>query len=244
MQTNYFKATFYSCGLLFLLFLLNGCVIIPTGVTWSGKENVIGVRSDSDGTPCEQIVHRKMRLEFVAIGLTPKGLAAASHWDYSRYQFVTKESRRSIWTLAHFPYLSYEPVDICLPIPNSDRWVAVNNTILDVNEISLKLIIFKSKGGRIAKLNLPHVRRFPPKRAISLLGYVYMEGNSDLSWLRIHNMDGTCTLVNTLTGETLPELAAVEPFVPFDFDKLPNYWNHDAWKTVLKPVEPPVSHLY
>ena len=232
---NNLKMALFSCCLFFLLPLFSGCVIIPAGTTWSGHENVVGVRSDSYGTIREQIVHRKMQFNFIALGITPEGPAVASYWAYSRYQLVTDQSRRYIWTLAHFPFLSIEPVGICLPVPNTDRWIAVEDNILGENEIKLKLILFTSKGRRLAKLKFPNVQRFPPKNAISLLGYVYMEGNSDLSWLRIHNMDGTCVLVNTRTGETMPEQDATEPFVPFDFDKLPFYWNHDAWESVLKP---------
>ncbi|MBR6075785.1 MAG: hypothetical protein IKP87_10820 [Victivallales bacterium] len=231
---NNMKLALLSCCLFFLLPLFSGCVIIPAKPTWSGHEDVVGVRSDSDGTVREQIIHRKMRLNYAAIGITPHGLAYGGYWIYSRYQLVTEQSRKYIWTLAHFPFLSIEPVGICLPVPDTDRWIAVEDTILGMNEIKLKLIIFTSKGRRLAKLNFPNVQRCPPKGAISLLGFVYMEGNSDLSWLRIHNTDGTCTLVNTLTGKTIPEQDATEPFVPFDFNKLPNYWNHDAWKSVLK----------
>ena len=212
---------FIAVGLMFFMFSFSGCVLIPVGCETDSRE-VIGARADSEGKVCEQIVHYEKRLNFVAIGITPEGLVASSYWRYSRYAAVTPTSKRAIWSMEHFPSLAWTQVNTAIPIPDSDRWITFEHndswtpfTRIDCkpDENDIYLIVFSVRKGKIVRHRFRHVKRDSPRDAKTLVGWLYIEGNSDLSCLRVHETD-MITLVNTVTGEIVPETDEMSPFGP------------------------------
>lgn len=198
-----------------IMSLLSSCVLIPVG--WETiRTDVIGARADSSGIVCEQIVHYDKHLNFIAIGLTPEGLLVPSHFGYSRYAAITEHEKYSIWSMEHFPCLAWTSIMRATPIPNSDRWITVEHKDCTMDEIDIKLIIFSINKGKILSRRFKHVRRNPPIDAKTVIAG-YIEGNADLSWLRIHET-GKITRVNTCTGKIIPETEALPPFFPAEYN--------------------------
>ena len=213
----------HIAGMMILMLLFNGCVIIPVGYgTKSAK--VIGARADSEGNVCEQIVHYDKSLFFIAIGITPEGPIVGSDFVYSRYAAMTRKSTKAIWAMEHFPSLAATRVNSAVPIPNSDRWITEEENGCTEDEVDITLIVFSVKKGKIVRHRFEHVKRYAPRDAKTI--YDYIEGNADLSCLRVHEKD-KITRVNTVTGEIVTETDDSPPFYSVAID-----WN--AWEKLLE----------
>lgn len=192
-----------------VLCLMNGCILLP-GPYETVDVEVIGARADASGKVYEQILHYNKRLNFVAVGLTPEGLVVPSYFGYSRYAAVTADDKWSIWSLEHFPSLAWTQVKWATPIPNSDRWIVDVENACSKDELALHLVVFSVREGKIVSQRFKHVKRYGPKGAMTV-GSGYIEGNADLSWLRVHETD-KITRVNTATGEMVVETAEMPAF--------------------------------
>lgn len=217
------KHLMYVAGMMILMLVCNGCVIIPVGWDTYSK-NVIGARADSEGNVCEQIVHYNKRLKFIAIGITPEGPIVGSYFDYSRYAAMNRNSTKAIWAMEHFPSLAATRVTWAHPIPNSDRWITCEENGCTEDEVDITLIVFSVKNGKILRHRFEHAKRCGPRDAKTICYYI--EGNADLSCLRVHEKD-KITRVNTVTGEIVTETDDSPPFYPAAID-----WN--AWEKLLK----------
>lgn len=218
----------FGVGIMLLMGMLSGCVMIPVGSDINSK-TVIGTRADNTGKVCEQIVHYDKRLDFIAIGLTPNGLIASSWFGYSRYAVITKDSKHMIWSMEHFPSLAWTKVNLATPIPNSDRWITVEDKKCTAEERDICLIVFSAQKGKILRHRFKHVIQYAPKNVKTVLGSGYIEGNADLSWLRIHET-GKISLVNTETGKVYRENECLPNFIPAEIN----------WKEMEQLLEQPM----
>ena len=112
---------------------------------------------------------------------------------------VTKDSEKAIWAMEHFPSLAWTNVKTAVPIPDSDRWITYEYKILNENGVDVCLIIFSIKDGTVLRRHFERVKRYYPRNAKTIF-WLYIETNTDLSYLRIHETD-KISIVNTATGE-------------------------------------------
>ena len=206
------------------MLLLSGCIMIPVGCDTYSRE-VIGARADANGKVCEQIVHYNKRLFFIAIGITPRGLVASDYFGYSRYVAMTEKSEKGIWAMEHFPSLAWTRVNFAVPIPDSDRWITTEDKSETADEQDICLVVFSVRKGKIVRHRFKHALRYLPRDAKIVIGGC-IEGNADLSILRVHEKD-KITRVNTVTGEITTETDDSPPFSPVGID-----WK--GYETILK----------
>lgn len=185
---------------LIMLFCSGCCIVVPYGYETVSQE-VIGARADSNGKVYEKIVHYDKRLNFFVIGFPPDAKFTGS-FGYSRYAAVTGDSHSSIWAMEHFPSLAWTNVKTAIPIPDSDRWITYEYDILNPDEVDVCLIIFSVKSGKILRHRFKRVKRTPPRNCKTVAWYI--EGNADLSILRVHETD-RISWINTVTGEITEE---------------------------------------
>ena len=203
----------------------SGCILVPYSYETVSQE-VIGARADSNGKVYEKIVHYDKRLNFFVIGFPPNG-KFVDYFGYSRYAAVAEDSEKAIWAMEHFPSLAWTRVKRAIPIPNSDRWITYEYKILNENEVDLTLIIFSIKDGKILRRHFERVKRYPPHNFKSPLEF-YIETNSDLTCLTIHETDGV-SQINTLDGKIIFECMNYEDFLVYKFLKkinTPDYWTY------------------
>lgn len=214
-----------ASGLVTLMFVFNSCIMIP-GTYETVSREVIGARADATGKVYEQIVHYDKRWEILIIGILGAG---PTYIPYSRYAARTEEAEYAIGAMTHFPSLAWTHIRTAIPIPNSDRWITFeNNRHNTENENDIYVIVFSVRKGKIVRHRFKHVLRSPPREVKTLTG-LYIEGDANLDWLRVHETD-RITRVNTATGEIVPETEASPPFSPVELD----------WKALQKLEEQPL----
>lgn len=220
----------FVSGLVTLMLVVNGCIMIPGAYETVSRE-VIGARADATGKVYEQIVHYDKRWEIIIIGILGIG---PSYIPYSRYAARTEEAEYAIGAMTHFPSLALTRIKTAIPIPDSDRWITFepnNDYDKDENGIyvnDIYVIVFSVRKGKIVRHRFKHVIRNPPRGAKTLTG-LYIEGDANLDWLRVHETD-RITRVNTATGEIVPETDASPPFSPVELD----------WRALQKLEEQPL----
>ena len=197
------------------MLVTSGCIMIPVGCDTYSRE-VIGARADANGKVCEQIVHCNKRLVFIALGITPRGLVACDYFGYSRYVAMTEKSEKGIWAMEHFPSLAWTRVNFAVPIPDSDRWITTEDNSETADEQDICLVVFSVRKGKIVRHRFKHALRYLPRDAKVVIGGC-IEGNADLSILRVHEKD-KITRVNTVTGEIATETDDSPPFSPVEID--------------------------
>ena len=219
------RKTIYVATLTMLMLFGSGCVLVPYSYETVSQE-VIGARTDANGKVYEQIIRYDKKLNFFVIGFSPDA-KLVDYFGYSRYAAVTKDSEKAIWAMEHFPSLAWTNVKTAVPIPNSDRWITYEYKILNENEVDLTLIIFSIKDGKILRRHFERVKRYPPHNFKSPLEF-YIETNSDLTCLTIHETDGV-SQINTLDGKIIFECMNYEDFLVYKFLKkinTPDYWTY------------------
>ncbi len=199
-------------GLVALMLMSNGCIMIPGAYETVSRE-VIGARADAAGKVYEQIVHYDKRWEILIIGILGIG---PSYIPYSRYAARTEEAEYAIGAMTHFPSLACTRIKTAIPIPDSDRWITFEPNGYAKDEDDIYVIVFSVRQGKIVRHRFKHVIRNPPRGAKTLTG-LYIEGDANLEWLRVHETD-KITRVNTATGEIVPETEASPPFSPVELD--------------------------
>ena len=219
------RKTIYAATLAMLMLFGSGCILVPYSYETVSQE-VIGARTDANGKVFEHIIRYDKKLNFFVIGFPPNG-KFVDYFGYSRYAAVTKDSEKAIWAMEHFPSLAWTNVKTAVPIPNSDRWITYEYDILDSDEVDVCLIIFSIQDGKILRQHFERVKRYYPRNAKTICGF-YIETNSDLTCLTIHETDGV-SQINTLDGKIIFECMNYEDFLVYKFLKkinTPDYWTY------------------
>ena len=168
--------------------ILSGCIVVPYGYE-EAEERTCGKRLNEDGEIVESLVHRKLHLNFFAVGLLHNGFFDTSYFGYSRYALDTKDGRKNVWQIAHFPMLSSDVIDGGTPVPGSDRWILTKEKILSAREVDLRIILYSPNDGIVWDKTINKVYRQDPE-----------------PWR--FGADGRTVVVNAVKGEI------VLPFLP------------------------------
>ena len=169
--------------------LSGGCLMIPYGYSCE-KESVVAKRENAAGKVEAQILHRKMHLEILILGLNPDGgLCNTSYFLYSRFAHVTDGKRSGIWSFGHFPMLVYDQWPNITSIPRTDCWAYATEKILSVDDVKLRLRIWSEGKGLVYDRTFKRVDRNTPWAM-----------SDEPEWIRVNDRAGN-VLINVLTGK-------------------------------------------
>ena len=171
-----------------VVLFVGGCILIPCG--WECESERVVAKRQGESGQTEEIVHKKMHLNLLVLGLNPEGgLCGETYELYSRFDYRANGDSSEIWSFGHFPMLNYDQWPYVFDLPGTDRWAYITSKILSADDMKMRLRIWSNQDGLIYDESFDRVDR-----------NVLWEKTDNPHIIQVNDRSGK-VYINVITGE-------------------------------------------